>query len=324
MVRGGCWECACVEGIFDYRTGEVPVLLHASARRAASSNGVSSSGNSFRIRSSRAIVGLRSPSTSGRATDALTGVTRFSQSEERYGVSTGTSTISRLPAEQGSDPLDHLPVGHHLRPARVVALAVRGFVAADARQVAGDVVERDRLRRRRDPARRHHDRQPLDQAEDRLEGGAPLADDHGRTQGRHRDARGGEPLSGLAAAAQVRRRVGVVGAEPAEVDDLPHACVRRLARDRLRRRAILLLEVAAPSGVDEVVDDVRTFQGRGDAISARRVGDQPAGAGLVTRGARDRGQLVLGQQGHERPSDDAGCAEDGDVHESRLRSRSSK
>src|SRR3954466_11098068 len=28
------------EGIFDYRTGEVPVLLHASARRAASSNGV--------------------------------------------------------------------------------------------------------------------------------------------------------------------------------------------------------------------------------------------------------------------------------------------
>ena len=80
---GGCWERACVEGIFDYRTGEVPVLLHASARRAASSKGVSSSGNSFRIRSSRAIVGLRSPSTSGRATDALTGVTRFSQSEER-------------------------------------------------------------------------------------------------------------------------------------------------------------------------------------------------------------------------------------------------
>ena len=56
---------------------------HARARRAASSNGVRSSGSSFRIRSSRAIVGLRSPSTSGRATDALTGVTRLSQSEER-------------------------------------------------------------------------------------------------------------------------------------------------------------------------------------------------------------------------------------------------
>ena len=69
-ARSAAAGSACVEGIFDYRTGEVPVLLHASAPRAASSNGVSSSGNSFRIRSSRAIVGLRSPSTSGRATDA--------------------------------------------------------------------------------------------------------------------------------------------------------------------------------------------------------------------------------------------------------------
>ena len=80
-------------------------------------------------------------------------------------------------------------------------------------QVAGDVVEGDRLRRGRDPAWRHHDRQPLDEAEDRLEGGAPLADDHGCAQSRHRDARSGEPLSGLASAAQVRRRVGTVGAE---------------------------------------------------------------------------------------------------------------
>ena len=124
-----------------------------------------------------------------------------------------------------------------------------------------------------------------------------------------------KPLSGLAAAAQVRRRIGAIGAEPSEVDDLLHACVRGLVRDRLRCRAILLLEVARAERVDEVVDDVRAFQGRGDAVAARRVGDHPAGAGLVTRGARDRGQLVLGQQGHERPADDAGCAEDGDVHE---------
>ena len=63
---------------------------------------------------------------------------------------------------------------------------------------------------------------------------------------------------------------------------------------------------------------------RGDALAARCDGDHPAGAGLVTRGARDCGQLVLGQQGHERPADDAGRAEDGDVHEPRPRSRSSK
>ena len=48
--------------------------------------------------SSRTIVGVRSPSMSGRATDALTGVTRWSHQEDRRGVSTGTSTIgSRLP-----------------------------------------------------------------------------------------------------------------------------------------------------------------------------------------------------------------------------------
>ena len=76
--------------------------------------------------------------------------------------------------------------------------------------------------------------------------------------------------------------------------------------------------------MDEVVGDVRTFQGRRDALAARRVGDQAAGAGLLTGGARDRGQRVLGQQGDERSSDDAGSAEDRDVHEPRLRSRSSK
>ena len=122
----------------------------------------------------------------------------------------------------------------------------------------------------------------------------------------------------------MRGRVGIVGAEAAEVDDLPHPCIRRLARDHRRRRAILLLEVARAEGVDEVVDDVRTFEGRPDAVAGRRVGDQPAGAGLVTRGARNPGEVMLGQQRHERSADDAGGAEDSDVHETRLDSRSSK
>ena len=79
---GGCW---CAAGSDDLRLPgrRGARAAHARARRAASSNWVRSSGSSFRILSSRAIVGLRSPSTSGRATDALTGVTRLSQSEER-------------------------------------------------------------------------------------------------------------------------------------------------------------------------------------------------------------------------------------------------
>jgi hypothetical protein len=54
----------------------------------------------------------------------------------------------------------------------------------------------------------------------------------------------------------------------------------------------LLLEVARAERVDEVVDDLRTFQGGGDAVAARCVSDDVADAGLVTRAARDRGQLV--------------------------------
>ena len=63
----------------------------------------------------------------------------------------------------------------------------------------------------------------LTSADDGLEGGAPASDDR-RAQRRDRDARGGEPLAGLAAASQVRRRVSVVHRpEAAEVDDLRHA-----------------------------------------------------------------------------------------------------
>lgn len=51
----------------------------ARASRAATSNGVSARGNRPRMRTSLAMVGLRRPSTSGRATLARTGVTRWSQ-----------------------------------------------------------------------------------------------------------------------------------------------------------------------------------------------------------------------------------------------------
>ena len=61
----------------------------SSASRAARSNGVSGKGTRSRMRVSSATVGLRRPSTSGLATEAPTGVTRCSQSEERKGVRTG-------------------------------------------------------------------------------------------------------------------------------------------------------------------------------------------------------------------------------------------
>ena len=125
-----------------------------------------------------------------------------------------------------------------------------------------------------------------------------------------------ETVAREAANAGVRQIVylGGLGADNPEAS--PHLRSRHETGERLAS--------AGAERVDEVVDDVRTFQGRGDAVAARRIGDHAAGAGLVTHGARDRGQLVLGKQGHERPADDAGRAEDRDVHDRRLRSRSSK
>ncbi len=139
----------------------------------------------------------------------------------------------RLPSKRG-DPLDHLPVGHHLRPAGVERLADRRLVPGHPGEIARDVVERDRLRRRAHPARRDHHRQPLDEAEDRLERSAALPDHHRRAKRRHRHAVRGEVLAGLATAAQVRGRIGVVAAQAAEVDDLPHT---RIVSPHARRFA---------------------------------------------------------------------------------------
>ena len=51
-------------------------------------------------------------------------------------------------------------------------------------------------------------------------------------------------LAGLATAAQVRGRIGVVAAQAAEVDDLPHTRMARCTRDVSRRLPVLPLEVA--------------------------------------------------------------------------------
>ena len=68
-------------GIFGERTELIFAGLAGGARLAGW------------VLSSRATVGLRRPSMSGRATAALTGVTRWSHQDERRGVSTGTSMI---------------------------------------------------------------------------------------------------------------------------------------------------------------------------------------------------------------------------------------
>ena len=161
----------------------------------------------------------------------------------------------------------------------------------------------------RHPARRDHHRQPLDEPEDRLEGGAALADDHRRAQRRHRHPVRGEVLAGLATAAQVRRRVGIVPSEPAEVDDLPHARARRLARDVLGRLPVLPLEVARAERVDEVVGDIGPLERLLRRLRRTRRRPRPSErrprlrAGRARpRRPRARRRAAAGAPGRPRPS----------------------
>ena len=90
------------------------------------------------------MVGLRSPSTSGRATAEFKMVQleperREAGSEDRH------LDDARSSAEERGNPLDHLPVGHHLGPAGIERLTDGCVVPATPGQGARDVVERDRL-----------------------------------------------------------------------------------------------------------------------------------------------------------------------------------
>ena len=184
-----------------------------------------------------------------------------------------------LPAEP-RDLLDHLSVGDDLRAADVEALAERLRPARDAREVADHVGEGDRLGRGRDPSRRDHHREPVDEGDDRLECGTAAADDDGGPQRRHRNGPGREDGAGLGPAPQVCREVGRVIAEPAEIDDLGDARPLGLGRDVLGHPPIELGEVARAERVDEVIGDVdaleraaRRFavgQVRGDRANSRQ------------------------------------------------------
>ncbi len=109
-------------------------------------------------------VSVASPSISGRATPASTGVTRPIQSEERAGVSTGT--ISRRGGREALDPgelVDHAAVGGDVGAADLQLAVERQAEVAGVGEVADRVGDRDRLGPRLHPARGDHHRQAADQ-----------------------------------------------------------------------------------------------------------------------------------------------------------------
>ena len=187
------------------------------------------------MRSSRTTVGLRRPSMSGRATPRAPASRGAASTTRAAGVRTGTSTISGRRPRSARDPLDHLAVGQDVGAADVEALADRLRVAARRRRGSG---RRPRARSAGSGVETHRGaiiagsrstsativsnaalpRPTTTAARSVVTGTAP----------------GRERLGGLDPAAQVRREVGAVVAEAAEVDDLRDAGALGLARDGLR------------------------------------------------------------------------------------------
>ena len=65
----------------------------------------------------------------------------------------------------------------------------------------------------------------------------------------------------------MRRSIGIVGAEAAEVDDLLDAGACSFTCNGLGRGAVLLLEVARAERMNEVVRDVRSLECSADAVA---------------------------------------------------------
>ena len=274
------------------------------------------------MRSSFATVSFRRPSISGRATEAFTGVTRWSQYEERRGVSTGTSTISgRLPRSI-PNPLDHLPIGHHVRPANVEARPDRLGKTADTGEVLDDVHDGDRLGTYADPARAHHCRQAVHERDDRFEAGAAAADHDRSSQRGQRDGTGGELLLGLESATEVRRQLRRIVAEAAQVDELAKPGPPGLRGDGTGRGEIALLEVTRAERVHEVIGDVDPLESPADGFCVARVGPQPVHSAALPFASRQRDDVMRPRESRQQSgADGAGRAKDGDFHHASRPSR---
>ena len=142
----------------------------SSAARIASSIGVGSTSNRAIPDGSVTIVSVDRPSTSGRATPTSTGVTSPIQSDDRYGVSSGTRSAAAaggraLAPSRRSSRRRWSPRARRSRSRGRRTPATSGAAA----QVGDHVGDRDRLRAGRDPARGDHHRQALDQVAGRSE-----------------------------------------------------------------------------------------------------------------------------------------------------------
>ena len=135
-------------------------------------------------------------------------------------------------------------------------------------EVAQHVANRDGLAARVDPFGGDHDRQDLGEVSQHLETRRTRADDDGGTKLDRLDRSRGEHLPDVVAAAEMRAEVGVVVAEPAEIDDARHSGRFGGAPEVLRDGPFSGHPVGAlADAVDEEHRDVDAFH-RGAQVAA--------------------------------------------------------
>ncbi|RPK63558.1 hypothetical protein EES44_15635 [Streptomyces sp. ADI96-15] len=191
-----------------------------------------------------------------------------------------------------------------------------------ADQVGEDVADGDRLHAGVDPARGDHQRQPLGEVAEHLEGGGAGAQHHGGAQhgGGHPGVE--EDAADLGARAQVRGEPALgdtFGGEAAQVDDPADAGLAGLAGEDPGRLAIGPLEVGAGAeGVDEVVRHVDAAHrlpyraGVGDVALDHLGALGPGQIAQFARGTGEGADPVAGVQqgGGQAAADVAGGAGD--------------
>ena len=184
---------------------------------------------------------LRSPSASGRAMAAESGVTGVDpERAQSRGEHRHWEDPAPAQAELVGHEVEDLAVGEDFGPPMSIVSPLVAGVAGASTRCAQRVLDGDRLAARRHPPRRDHDGQSLDQVAQDLERGRARSDDHRGAQRRHRDPGCGELLLHLAPRAQMLGQAVPGLTEPAEIKrmrPMPAAAAARpndAARSRSR------------------------------------------------------------------------------------------
>ena len=187
-------------------------------------------------------------------------------------------------------------LAHHVAVARLIGPAdfERAALAVGQLKCGGkigeQVIDADRLRQCRDPARADHDRQSLDERADQLERQAAGPDHDGRAKFHDGDSAFAQHLPGLDPALEMLAERLVARGEAAEVHDSPNPGPPRRVAKIAGGHAILFEVVAVCAhGVHEVIGHVDSREG---AIEGRRIEEVPRDDLRRRRHARrERGRL---------------------------------